>query len=73
MLHCGAGRVVTRSVDREFHSTAREVGLNHAVGIWYALGDLSGRLSMEFHPACSVAMDLSGLLCCGGYTAGRVK
>ena len=51
VLLSGAGRVITRLVDQGFHSTAREVGVNHAVGIWYALGDLSGRLSMGFHPA----------------------
>ena len=46
-----AGRTITRWVDREIHRSAREVGMNHAVSIWYALGGLSGRLIMSFHSA----------------------
>ena len=66
VLHCGAGRVVTRWDDREIHNAAGGAGWNHAVGVRYASGDLSGSLIMGFHPARSLAMDLCCFFCCGG-------
>ena len=66
VLLSGAGRAVTRAVDREVHCAAREIGMNHAVSIWNTLRGLSGRLLMSLHSARSVVVDLSGFFCSGG-------